>query len=155
MLTLFRKIITYILLSTVLVLSAKAQYTFNMSVGDTYISGTDHPVGVIYDDGGPSANYSNSFHGRVIITSTPGSTIYIYGSYNTEKGYDYISIYDGSDSSALMQARLNGIGTIEPMPINTGWQSNLNLTLLLTDPDLRFIMNAALSTTAAAANPQT
>lgn len=120
MLTLFRKIITYILLSTVLVLSAKAQYTFNMSVGDTYISGTDHPVGVIYDDGGPSANYSNSFHGRVIITSTPGSTIYIYGSYNTEENCDFISIYDGSDRSALMQARLNGIGTIEPMPINTG-----------------------------------
>lgn len=114
------KYILYIALAFFLSETAKAQYTLNMTAGTSYISGTDHPVGVIYDDGGPSANYSNSFHGRVIITSTPGSTIYIYGSYNTEIHYDYISIYDGSDSSALMQASLNGIGTIEPMPINTG-----------------------------------
>lgn len=54
----------------------------------------------IYDDGGPSGNYSNAFDGEVILYTVPGANIILTGSYNVENSYDHITIFDGNTQIA-------------------------------------------------------
>ena len=91
-----------------------AQYSVNMSNGQTLpIDGCLHPTGTIYDDGGPSGNYSNNFDGYVVITVPSGITINITGSYDLEGCCDYLYVYDGNGASGTTLVNgVYGSGTI-------------------------------------------
>ena len=57
--------------------------------------------GWIYDNGGPSANYSNNLNGTLIIyPSSPLNVVSISGSYTGESCCDYLRIYDGVGTNA-------------------------------------------------------
>ena len=52
--------------------------------------------GVIFDDGGPGGDYSNSQTSSLVVyPATPGALVQIQGTYTGEGCCDYISIYDG------------------------------------------------------------
>lgn len=91
-----------------------AQYSVNMSNGQTLpIDGCLHPTGTIYDDGGPSGNYSNNFDGYVVITVPSGITINITGSYALEGCCDHLYVYDGNGASGTTLVNgVYGSGTI-------------------------------------------
>ena len=66
--------------------------------------------GVIYDNGGPTNNYSDNFDGSVLIQASAGITIQLTGIYYTEPCCDYIWIYDGD---SLMVNGVAGTGLID------------------------------------------
>lgn len=52
--------------------------------------------GAIFDDGGPSGNYSASQTSTIVLRpSTPQSTLSLSGTTATEGSWDYLTIYDG------------------------------------------------------------
>lgn len=70
---------------------------------------------VIYDNGGPSGNYSSySDNTLVIYPSTSECLVSLTGTYNTESAsYDYIKVYNGVGTSGTLLATLAGsYGTI-------------------------------------------
>ena len=78
--------------------------------GDTLkIDGCQYTTGTIYDNGGPTGDYSDSFDGWVIIEANAGSHISISGTYYTESGYDFINIWD---NDTLVARQLSGTNTI-------------------------------------------
>lgn len=90
-------------------LSTTAQ-GWNMIDGDTLrIDGCQYASGTIYDNGGSTGDYSDSFDGWVIIEATIGSPIFISGNYNTELGYDFINIWD---NDTLEREHISGTGSI-------------------------------------------
>lgn len=111
------KYILYIALAFFLSGTAKAQYIVNMTSGTTEINTIEHPVGIIYDDGGPNNNYRNSFSGTIRLIGTPGRPISVWGSYDTESTYDAIKIYT---ESSIPQATLSSVGIINTIVSNSG-----------------------------------
>ena len=73
-----------------------------MSEGLTIIDLCQHPQGVIYDVGGPDHNYTNSFSGIIVLQAQAGTNIILTGDYNTERGYDLITVYDGYGTSGVV-----------------------------------------------------
>ena len=69
---------------------------------------------VIYDNGGPTGNYSSfSDNTLVIYPATSGCSVMITGNYNTESvTYDYIRVYNGAGANGTPLATLGGDGTI-------------------------------------------
>lgn len=66
--------------------------------------------GTIYDDGGPTGNYSNNFDGWVVITSNPGMTVTVNGSYVTEaSSYDYFTVWE---DNVLVYNNIGGTGNL-------------------------------------------
>lgn len=87
-----------------------AQTVAHMINDDTVrLDGCTLGGGTIFDDGGPTGNYSNSFDGYVIIQATPGMTITVTGSYDTENGYDKLTIHDGTTT---LLNEVSGSGTV-------------------------------------------
>ena len=83
--------------------SAHAQNTISMANGQNLnIDGCQYPLGTIYDDGGPSGSYNNSFSGTVTISVQPGVNIFLYGNYSTESCCDKISVYDGNGTTGTL-----------------------------------------------------
>ncbi|MFM7596169.1 MAG: beta strand repeat-containing protein [Flavobacteriales bacterium] len=72
---------------------------------------------ILYDNGGPSANYSNNCNGYIFIRGGGSKVITISGSYATESGYDYIYIYEGE-----------GLGSGTALASLTGTNSNYTFT---------------------------
>src|SRR5574344_1474546 len=69
---------------------------------------------IIYDNGGPTGSYSSNVNSTLIIyPSTPNSLLTLTGSYNTESGWDKITIYSGvgTTGTALVN-QVSGTGTI-------------------------------------------
>ncbi len=91
--------------------AASAQLQTTMVNGDTiHISACQIAGGIIYDDGGPSGQYSNNFLGWVKLEAAPGTTITLSGSYQTESSnYDWINIWDGDEQIVY---RYGGTGTL-------------------------------------------
>lgn len=85
-----------------------AAQTITMQNGETIYTTLCTSGANIYDDGGPSGNYSQSFQGWVVLTTNAGATITLTGSYNLENNYDYLTIYD-DDVQIFHQS---GSGTI-------------------------------------------
>ena len=70
--------------------------------------------GIIYDDGGPDANYSNNCDGIMIVhASTTGAKVHLSGSYVTENNYDKLYIYDGEGTSGTLLGTFMGTGTLD------------------------------------------
>ena len=77
----------------------------------------------IYDNGGPSGQYSNSCSSTMTITpDEPGAIFFIdQGTYNTESSYDWLKIYDGTSTSGTLLANLQGQGSISsPLTSSSG-----------------------------------
>ena len=75
----------------------------------------------IYDNGGPNDNYSVSANNRlVVMSSNPDSTLRLWGTMNTESGYDYLTIYDGYGSNATQIYYGSGSANIGPFIANSG-----------------------------------
>ena len=60
------------------------------------IDACENPSGIIYDDGGPTADYANNFDGYIIIRASAGLTINLSGTYFTESCCDRLTIQDGT-----------------------------------------------------------
>ena len=68
---------------------------------------------IIYDDGGPNGQYSNSCQSTLIIQpATAGDWVSISGSSYTESTYDYLTIYDGTGTTGEMLWTDNGIDAL-------------------------------------------
>ena len=63
-----------------------------------------------YDSGGANSNYGNNQNYTITIyPSTSGSKIQaVFSSFNTESGYDYLYIYDGTSTSATQIGQYSG-----------------------------------------------
>jgi len=74
--------------------------------------------GFVYDNGGPTGNYSNYSNDTLIIyPATNGCKVSIVGTYYTESAsFDYIKIYDGAGVAGTMLGKFAETGTItEPI----------------------------------------
>ena len=54
----------------------------------------------VYDDGGVSSNYSNICDGYLTLTAPNGYRLQLTGYVKAESGIDYLTVYDGADTSA-------------------------------------------------------
>jgi PKD repeat protein len=71
---------------------------------------TTNCTGLLYDNGGPSANYNNNANGTVVIAPTGAVNVGItFTAFNTEAGYDFVTIYDGPNTSAPVLGLYSGI----------------------------------------------
>lgn len=93
---------------TILVNSANNGLTFNTC--NAYI----------YDNGGPSGDYTNSNNFTITIASTNGSCVRaILQSYNIEYNYDYLYFYDGPNTTyPLIATRVHGYPFMPNTTIN-------------------------------------
>ena len=71
-------------------------------------------AGLLYDDGGPNANYSNNCNGIAVIhPGLNGAMVHITGTYEVENNWDYIYIYDGESASGTAIGTYTGTGTLD------------------------------------------
>ena len=69
---------------------------------------------IIYDDGGPTGQYSANCQSTLIIQpSTAGDWVSISGSSHTESTYDYLTIYDGAGTTGEMLWTDNGVTQLQ------------------------------------------
>lgn len=70
---------------------------------------SDECTGKFYDSGGSSSDYSNS-ENYIFTISPPGATQitmdFVY--FKTEKGYDYLTVYDGADTKSSIIGKYHG-----------------------------------------------
>lgn len=91
--------------------SGFGQITINLPAAG---AGTANPAGnnvLIYDNGGPSANYTSGLSGYVYLTAQAGSTITISGSYDTEGSWDYFKIFTGNGTGGTLVSNVSGSST--------------------------------------------
>ena len=70
--------------------------------------------GILYDDGGPDANYSNNCNGiAVIYPGLNGAMVHITGTYEVENSWDKIYIYDGESTSGTAIGTYTGSGSLD------------------------------------------
>ena len=87
-----------------------AQTVAHMVNGDTVrLDGCTLGGGTIFDDGGPTGNYSNSFDGWVEIQVSAGVSITLSGTYQTETCCDRLWVYDGA---TVLLDGMGGTGTV-------------------------------------------
>lgn len=113
----------YILWATLLLLGTgrAAAQSWNLVNNDTLvIDACQTSTGTIYDDGGPDGNYSNYFNGWVVITTQPGVSISLGGSYVTESCCDYLDVWDGDADGTLLINHAGGTGTLAPVSATSG-----------------------------------
>jgi PKD repeat protein len=79
--------------------------TFNMTNGSITAC-----TGYFYDSGGPSAMYQNNENFTLTINpASPGNmTRLAFSAFNTESGYDYLKIYNGTSTSAPLIGTWHG-----------------------------------------------
>ena len=67
-------------------------------------------AGNFYDSGGPSGNYTNNENlSKVFYPGTPGAMVRVqFNSFALESNYDFLSIYDGSNTSAPLIGTFSG-----------------------------------------------
>jgi PKD repeat protein len=78
---------------------------FNMTTGTVTTC-----TGNFYDSGGPSSNYAdNENFTETFYPSTPGAMIrFVFSSFSSESGFDYLYIYNGVDATAPLIGTYNG-----------------------------------------------
>jgi len=116
----------------------------------------------IYDSGGPTGNYSNNEARVVIIYPTsPDQVLTVSGSYNTEFGYDYLSMVSGASSDITTYEDpylVSGAGTISytapgpGIPITVKFSSDPGVVGPGFDLDVTCACGTPTAATAAAAD---
>jgi PKD repeat protein len=78
---------------------------FNMTSGSITTC-----TGYFYDSGGPSATYANSENlTMTIYPAAAGNLVRLaFSAFNTESGYDYLRIYNGTSTSSPLMGTWNG-----------------------------------------------
>lgn len=130
---------TYYLLIEGYSTSSYGSYTITVSVpvaGQMIVPSTGNNTytvcsGVLYDAGGSTGNYADNWNGyTVLYPSTSGAMLQISGTTSGESCCDYISIYDGTSTSAtLLGSYVANYGTI---PTLTATNSQGALTVRFT-----------------------
>lgn len=65
--------------------------------------------GILYDDGGPHANYSDETQGSITIMPPGAQSIeLIFSEFHFEAGYDYLNIYEGTSTSGTQVGAYHG-----------------------------------------------
>ena len=84
---------------------------FNMHAGQENVDDA-----LFYDDGGPNGNYANNQdYTLTIYPKTKGDDIMVeFQEFETEKGYDFLYIYDGTSTDATLIGSYSGTGTEGP-----------------------------------------
>jgi hypothetical protein len=77
---------------------------------------------VIFDNGGPDGDYSNSLNQTLVVMSpSPDSTLRIWGTLSSESNWDYLSIFDGIGTSGTQLYEASGENlTVGPFVSTTG-----------------------------------
>jgi len=95
--------------------SYSAQTSINFSMPNANVNGVITTCsGTLYDSGGSTGSYSNSEDRVVIIKpAIAGNRVQISGSFNTEPGFDFITIYDGEGTTGtiLLGGTVHGSGS--------------------------------------------
>lgn len=90
------------------------------------------PSGVVYDSGGPFGSYNNyEFCQLLIDPGCVGAITVDLTEFESESGYDYLSIYDGADQSGQLLGTWNGFGQPTTLTILSGkvfiqWSSDVS-----------------------------
>lgn len=95
--------------------------------------------GVLYDHGGPSANYANNANGFTVINPTPGNLVQLSGSVNAESGFDFLRIFDGVGTGGTLLYQ----GSQGAVPVTTS--TNGALTVQFTSDGSAFAPGFALN----------
>ena len=104
-----------------------AQSSYNVpSTGNQSVNTCD---AMIYDHAGANANYGSNCSGYLIIyPSSPNSKMAIVGgSYNTESGWDEITVYNGAGTGGTQLAHLSGNATVANSIISTAANGALTI----------------------------
>ncbi|MPL69974.1 hypothetical protein SDC9_15725 [bioreactor metagenome] len=138
----------YIITTLILVLLVNNSYaqTYNMPANGYLEIHSDS--GTIYDDGGPTGNYSTRVNSVVTIyPSTPGGLVCLQGSYDIEDWmYSFVRVYDGDTNSTWeiwngywSNSNFNVLSVSGPLTIRffadtenprTGFQFNFSVNVL-------------------------
>ena len=76
--------------------SEYSDYSMNMNGGTQTVDTRTYPSGMLYDDGGPTGDYSVSSNSVVTFVADSGNVILLKGSYDVEAGWDFLYFYDDS-----------------------------------------------------------
>ena len=78
---------------------------YNMATGTVTTCSGD-----FYDSGGPAGSYQNNEnYTETFYPSTPGAMIrFVFTSFSTESGYDYLKIYNGTSTAATLIGTYSG-----------------------------------------------
>ncbi|MFC5271909.1 PKD domain-containing protein [Adhaeribacter terreus] len=83
-------------------------FSVNMPVNGTTVT-RNTCTGTIYDDGGPLNMYSNNASGTVVIAPTGATSVSLtFTAFQLESCCDYVTIYDGPNTSSPVIGMYNG-----------------------------------------------
>lgn len=77
--------------------------------------------GLLYDSGGPTGNYQNSENCSLLISPVCASSITLsFSTFQTENGFDYLRVYDGTNASGTLLMNLSGTSSPAPVTATSG-----------------------------------
>jgi len=88
----------------------------------------------VYDDGGADGDYSDFCDGKLTLTAPEGYVLQLAGSIKTD-GQDYLSVYDGGDTSASMLIAVSSINAYKERTITTVVSTGQSMTLYFHSND--------------------
>lgn len=92
--------------------------SFNMCSGTTSTAASS---GALFDSGGASANYSSSENCNFLISPACASSVTLnFSTFNTESGYDYLNVYNGTSTSAPLLLSADGSSIPASVTANSG-----------------------------------
>ena len=104
--------------SSCLIWSFNTEYALPASGSNNTITACS---GTINDNGGSNGNYTNSYSGYTVINpAVVGNVVRLTGSINTESGYDYVYVYDGSGTSGTLLWSGSGSSSIGTVTSTSG-----------------------------------
>ena len=143
-------------------------YYVNMpKTGNTTVTLTDAGVTAfkVYDDGGRFKNYSKGCDGTLTLTAPEDYALWISGNVRTQYHWDYMNVYDGSDTGAKcllyeVNSTTDDVETAITPVISTGRSltiyfhsggdnynyAGLDLTVILFKPDAELNINVGTVT---------
>ena len=110
---------TAVLTDNIMTLSSDGEggYFVNMPQTESYtLDISDQSVGFsfkLYDNGGSNYYYSDNCDGTLLITAPHGTVLFVSGSGEIEKIYDWLIFYEGDSATVLGEDKYNGSFSID------------------------------------------
>jgi len=106
----FTSCFRYVIVILGLFISSWSVSAFADSIcSDTFYS---NESGVLYDSGGSASNYSNNENCSLLIQPTDPLDITLsFATFNYEESFDYLYVYDGTDTNGLLLGSFTGTAT--------------------------------------------